>query len=82
VIGARLVGPSGEVGTVEDFLSYPTADVLVVQLESGAAKGKVELPLLENFVDRVDAGAATVVLTGEGVAWAEGALGGTPNHAR
>jgi 16S rRNA processing protein RimM len=82
VIGARLVGPGGEVGTVEDFISYPSADVLVVQLESGAAKGKVELPLLENFVERVDAGTARVVLTGEGVAWAEAALGGTPNHAR
>jgi 16S rRNA processing protein RimM len=82
VIGARLVGPSGEVGTVEDFISYPSADVLVVRLEGGAVEGKIELPLVDDFVLRVDAGAGQVLLTSEGVAWAESALAGSrQNHA-
>jgi len=81
IIGARLVSPGGDVGSVEDFVSYPSADVLVVRLEVGAAKGRVELPLVENFVERVDAGAGVVVLTSEGLAWAAGALAGGSNHA-
>jgi 16S rRNA processing protein RimM len=81
VIGARLVGPGGDVGVVEDFIGYPSADVLVVRLTAGAARGKVELPLVEDFVLRVDSGANEVVLTSEGVAWAEGVLEGKTNHA-
>jgi len=81
VIGARLVGPDGEVGAVEDFASYPSADVLVVQLDTGAARGRVELPLVEDFIEKVDAGAGQVLLTSEGVAWAEGVAKSGTNHA-
>ena len=68
-IGARLVGPSGDIGVVENFMSYPTADVLLVKLE-GAANA-VEIPLLEDFVERVDSPAGRVVLGSEGVEWLE-----------
>jgi 16S rRNA processing protein RimM len=82
VIGARLVGPSGELGVVEDFISYPSTEVLVVRLEGGAAQGKIELPLVEDFVERVEADVGQVRLTGEGVAWAEGVLkSGGAGHA-
>jgi 16S rRNA processing protein RimM len=80
VIGARLVGPSGELGAVEDFVSYPSADVLVVRLENGAGQGRVELPLVDNFVEKVDTGAGQVLLTSEGVAWALGVAKGGTNH--
>jgi 16S rRNA processing protein RimM len=80
VIGARLVGPGGAVGVVEDFVSYPSADVLIVRLENGAAQAKLELPLVEDFVEKVDAVAGQVVLTSEGAAWVEGVKGA--NHAR
>jgi len=76
VIGARLVGPSGDVGFVENFVSYPSAEVLVVRLQNGVGNGQVELPLVEDFVVRVEAGAGREVLTAEGVAWVARALGG------
>jgi 16S rRNA processing protein RimM len=81
VIGAKLVAPSGDIGRVEDFISYPTADVLVVRLQNGAGRDAVELPLVENFVERVDAEAAEVVLTSEGHAWVMSVAVGKPNHA-
>jgi 16S rRNA processing protein RimM len=81
VIGARLVGPGGELGAVEDFLSYPSSDVLVVRLDGDGAKGRVELPLVEDFVETVDTGAGRVVLTSEGAAWIEGVAAGGPSHA-
>jgi 16S rRNA processing protein RimM len=53
VVGARLVGPEGELGTVEELRSYPTTDVLLVRLEKGPSE-LVEIPLVDDFVDRVD----------------------------
>jgi 16S rRNA processing protein RimM len=81
VIGAQLVGPAGTVGVVDDFVSYPSADVLVVRLGNGSANTKVELPLVEDFVEKVDAAAGQVVLTKEGVAWIEGVATSGSSHA-
>lgn len=52
VVGALLVGPEGELGTVEALQSYPSADVLLVRSEKD--KKRVEIPLVDDFVDRVD----------------------------
>jgi 16S rRNA processing protein RimM len=54
VIGARVVGPGGEVGRVQDLVNYPSTDVLVVKIESPHV-GTVELPLLDDFIEEVDA---------------------------
>ncbi len=81
VIGARLVSPSGELGRVEDFVGYPSADVLVVRLENGAGEGTVELPLVDDFIERVDPDAGQVVLTNEGLAWVMSVAVGKPKHA-
>jgi 16S rRNA processing protein RimM len=70
VIGARLVGPAGEIGVIQDFVTYPTADVLVVRLGSGTGRAgsTVELPLIDDFVDSVG---DEVVLRSAGVEWIE-----------
>lgn len=66
VEGARAELASGElVGTVLEFLSYPTCDVLVVQDPTGK---KHEFPLVDEVVERVDIAAKRVVLrTREGL---------------
>ncbi len=54
VIGARVVGPRGELGHVLELVSYPTADVLVVKTALPEA-ATVELPLIDDFIEQVDA---------------------------
>jgi 16S rRNA processing protein RimM len=54
VIGARVVGPGGELGQVADMVSYPTADAFVVKTVWPEV-GNVELPLLDDFIEEVDA---------------------------
>jgi 16S rRNA processing protein RimM len=78
VIGARLVGAArGEVGVVENLVSYPTSDVLVVRRGTSI----VELPLVEDFIDRVDTGQGEVVLTTEGLTFFDEASGEAKRHA-
>ncbi|SRR5258708_808491 len=77
VIGARLVGPGGQVGVVDDFVSYPASDVLVVRRDAS----KIELPLLDDFIEKVDAERGEVVLTNEGAAWLDEARGEAKRHA-
>ena len=48
------------VGVVERVEEYPTAMVLVVKLDAGK---RVEIPLTNDFVERVDGAAGVVVLT-------------------
>lgn len=56
VVGARVVAPDGEVGVVDDILSYPTCDALRVK----TAEGYLELPLVDGVVDEVDTQAGVV----------------------
>ena len=60
VVGARLFGPDGELGIVEDLASYPTADVLVGRLSGGT---RCEIPLVDDYIDAIDAAARHVRLT-------------------
>jgi len=60
VVGSRLFGPEGELGIVEDLVSYPTADVLVGRLSGGA---RCEIPLIDDYIEEIDAGTRQVRLT-------------------
>lgn len=58
--GAQAVLPSGDVvGRVMGLVSYPTCDALTVERVNG---GKLEIPLLEQFVESVDTNAGVVHL--------------------
>jgi len=83
VIGARLVGPSGAIGVVQDFVSYPSADVLLAKLDGGAGApgASVEIPLLEDFVERVDAATGQVTLGSAGVEWLDRTVAETNRRA-
>ena len=60
VVGARLFGPDGELGIVEDLTTYPTADVLVGRLSGGT---RCEIPLVEDYIAEIDVAARHVRLT-------------------
>lgn len=62
VIGSRLFGPTGELGIVEDLVTYPTADVIVVRFRGGS---KSEIPLLDDYIGEIDVAHGRVVLTSE-----------------
>ncbi len=50
VLGAQVVGQDGTVyGRVVDYVSFPAADVLVVQGDK-----RYEIPMIDDFVRRVD----------------------------
>jgi 16S rRNA processing protein RimM len=68
VEGARALLPTGEeIGLVYGLNSYPTCDVLLVE-RSAPASGRIEVPLLPAYVDRVDVKAGVVhLLTIEGL---------------
>jgi 16S rRNA processing protein RimM len=61
VLGATIEGPAGPLGTVEDVVSYPTADALVVR-PTGPEKEAVEVPLLDEYVDEVSTDRHVIVL--------------------
>jgi len=61
VEGARAELPSGEVvGRVLSLSSYPTCDVLVIERADGR---KLEVPLLDSFVESVDVEGGVVRLS-------------------
>lgn len=60
LVGAEVEGPDGVVGAVADLASYPTVDALVVV---GEGRGRFEIPLLDTFVESVDAAAGRVRIT-------------------
>ena len=59
VVGAQVLGPLGEIGVVEDMVTYPTADALVLRLKA-RPQAHAELPLIEDFVEGVDVEAGVV----------------------
>ena len=60
LIGAKVVGPDGDVGEVTAIASHPTVDVIVLRLTDGTS---AEQPLSEPWLDRVDVAARLVVLS-------------------
>ena len=51
LVGARLLGPDGELGIVEDLATYPSADVLVGRLSGGT---RCEIPLVDDYIEEID----------------------------
>jgi 16S rRNA processing protein RimM len=64
LVGADVVGPGGSLGSVEGVRTYPSTDVLVVR-PSAAGAGSVEIPLIDDFVERVSVPERTVVVRAE-----------------
>jgi 16S rRNA processing protein RimM len=68
LVGASVVGPDGPLGTIEAVQSYPSADALVVRCVS-CARGTVEVPLVEDFIERVRVQDRTVVVRAAALAF-------------
>jgi 16S rRNA processing protein RimM len=77
VVGARLYGPDGELGIVEDLASYPTADVLIGRLSGGT---RCEIPLVEDYIAEIDTAARQVRLTSAALDFVAASLK-TSSHA-
>jgi len=60
LIGAKVIGPEGEVGEVSGVVSHPTVDVIVVRLPDGSS---AEQPLSEPWLSNVDVNARQVTLS-------------------
>lgn len=60
LIGASVVGPSGELGRVVRVVTHPTVDSIVIRLSDGR---EVEQPLLEPWLVGVNSEAKTVELS-------------------
>ena len=71
IVGARLFGPDGELGIVEDLTSYPTADVIVGRLSGGT---RCEIPLIDEYIEEIDVGARQVRLTSAALDFVAGSL--------
>src|SRR5690242_9776585 len=64
VLGATVEGPGGRLGTVEDVISYPSADALAVRPvgAEGTERQTIEVPLLEDYVEEVSTDRHVIVL--------------------
>jgi 16S rRNA processing protein RimM len=60
IVGAKLIGPAGELGTVEGIASYPGSEVMLVR-PVGRAGDTVEIPLVDAFIESVDTESGTVL---------------------
>jgi 16S rRNA processing protein RimM len=60
LIGAKVLGPEGEIGEVTGITSHPTVDVIVVRLADGTS---VEQALSEPWLSSVDVAARQVILS-------------------
>jgi 16S rRNA processing protein RimM len=60
LIGAKVLGPEGEVGEVTGIASHPTVDVIVVRLADGTS---AEQALSEPWLTSVDVVAHQVILS-------------------
>jgi 16S rRNA processing protein RimM len=63
IVGAKVISPDGEVGTVEDMITYPTCDAFVVV----TTRGRIEIPLVEGVVEGVDTAERIVRVTSRAV---------------
>lgn len=60
LIGARVMGPEGELGTVVEIATHPSVDSIVIQTPDGRS---LEQPLLDDFVESVSVRDKLVVLS-------------------
>jgi 16S rRNA processing protein RimM len=59
LVGATVAAPDGVVGRVVEIAMHPSVDALVIETPDG---GRVEQPLLDHWVERVDVANALVHL--------------------
>ena len=59
LIGAKVLGPAGEIGVVTGIASHPTVDVIVLRLADGTS---AEQPLSEPWLQSVDMTTHQVIL--------------------
>jgi 16S rRNA processing protein RimM len=59
LIGAKVLGPDGEIGEVTGIVSHPTVDVIVLRLADGTT---AEQPLSEPWLSSVDIATRQVIL--------------------
>ncbi len=69
LVGAQVIGPDGPIGTVREIAGYPTTDALVVAL--GAGRGTLEIPMLDDFIERVDLEQGVVIVRAAALAFAD-----------
>jgi 16S rRNA processing protein RimM len=60
LVGLEVVGPEGRVGVVLEVQIYPSVDAIVIETTDG---GKLEQPLLDEWISNVDLTGRTVVLS-------------------
>lgn len=60
LVGAKVVGPEGDVGEVTGIVSHPTVDVVVLRLADGSS---AEQPLSEPWLQSVDVAQRRIVLS-------------------
>lgn len=60
LIGAKVIGPEGEVGTVIEIATHPSIDALVIQTPDGRT---LEQPLVPDWIARVSVAEKLVELT-------------------
>ena len=59
LVGLEVTGPSGQLGRVIEIQMYPSVDAIVIEAPDGA---RLEQPLLEEWLERVDVTGGGVVL--------------------
>jgi 16S rRNA processing protein RimM len=59
LVGARVVGPDGDVGEVIELALYPTVETVVIR---GVEGQRLEQPLVEPWLESVDAAAKIIRL--------------------
>ncbi|HYJ10420.1 MAG TPA: hypothetical protein VEX18_15455, partial [Polyangiaceae bacterium] len=60
LIGAKVVGPEGELGTVIEIATHPSVDALVIRTLDGRT---LEQPLIDDWVKRVSVAEKLVELS-------------------
>lgn len=58
IVGAAVILDGASIGEVKSFSSYPSVDILLVNTD----RGRFEIPLVDAYVDTIDADAGRVVL--------------------
>lgn len=59
LVGLEVYSPEGHVGTVIDVQMYPSVDSMTIETPSG---GTLEQPLLDEWIQKVDAAAGRITL--------------------
>jgi 16S rRNA processing protein RimM len=62
LVGCKVMGPSGTLGTVESVRAHPTLDSIVILAEDGS---ELEQPLIPHWIENVDLERRIIALSSE-----------------